>query len=168
MIQSRKKSYYHLRNDLIVVMCDALDLKLESFGSATMRKTRNQKGVEPDNSYYLKNAPHLLALEKRGERIDVNYDPPPDLALEVDITHGSLSKFPIYAGLGVPEVWRYDGQRVEFYRLVGDAYFQIHTSAAFPFLTPEVMAQFLRLGEAEGHTKARRAMREWATANKPE
>jgi Uma2 family endonuclease len=98
----------------------------------------------------------------------VNYDPPPDLALKVDITHGSLSKFPIYAGLGVPEVWRYDGQRVEFYRLVGDAYLQIHTSAAFPFLTPEVMTQFLRLGEAEGHTKARRAMRDWATANKPE
>jgi Uma2 family endonuclease len=63
--------------------------------------------------------------------IDLNSDPPPDLVLEIDITSKSLDRLPIYARLGVPEVWRYDQKQLRLYQLVSGMYVEIETSLAF-------------------------------------
>jgi Uma2 family endonuclease len=75
--------------------------------------------------------------------MDLSVTPPPELALEVDITSPSLSKAPIYAAIGVPELWRHTGQRMHFFRLEGNDYVEIEHSDLFPFLTPEAPYRLL-------------------------
>ena len=86
------------------------------------------KGAEPDGSFYVQNADAIIG--KR--RIDLSVDPPPDVVVEIDITSESLSKFPIYAAFGVPEIWRYDGRAAQIYHLVNQSYVETDASLAFP------------------------------------
>ena len=86
-------------------------------------------------------------------------DPPPDLAVEIDVTSESLSKFPIYAAIGVPEIWRYDGHVVLFYVLTGDAYGEASESACFPGLAPALLAEVLEQSKTEGQSAALAAFR---------
>jgi Uma2 family endonuclease len=77
------------------------------------------------------------------EQIDLTVDPPPDLVIAIDIHSSSLDRFPIFASIGVPEVWRYDGTRVAIYLLRDGAYQEQGTSQAFPGLTGQVVIQFI-------------------------
>jgi Uma2 family endonuclease len=117
----------------------ALDIEIQSIGSTTLRKEEKKKGLEPDECYYVA---HEAAV-RHYEDYDPNRDPPPDLALEVDVTHSSVSRMDVYGGLGIPEVWRLQGGEVTFYRLVRGHYSKIERSLAFPFLTPAVVSSFL-------------------------
>jgi Uma2 family endonuclease len=92
-----KESIY----SLAWLLADATNTVLETRGSATYRRRRTAKGVEPDTSFYVQNAARMIG--KR--RIDLETDPPPDVVVEIDLSHESSSKFPIYAALGVPEIW---------------------------------------------------------------
>ena len=83
----------------------------------------------------------------------------PDLAIEIDVTHPTLDKLAIYAGLGVPEVWVYNGVRTEFYQLIEKGYVAIPTSDLFPFLTPAALVDCLHLGSSQGVNAMRRAFR---------
>ena len=88
-------------------IAETLDQDYESYGSTTWRKQAEQAGLEPDNCFYFQNEARI-----RGQlTFDLTQDPPPDLAIEIDITHKSLNRFPIYARLGVPALWCYDGIR---------------------------------------------------------
>ena len=76
--------------------------------STTWRRIAKEKGLEADQSYYLINAPKV-----RGKReVDLVIDPPPDLAIEVENTASSVHQLGIYAALGIPEVWRFDGEEL--------------------------------------------------------
>jgi Uma2 family endonuclease len=78
-------------------------------GSMTIRKRHLLRGLEADQCYYVRNEPAV-----RGKRkLDLSVDPPPDLAIEVDITRSSLEKLDIYEALGVPEVWLFNGDRLQ-------------------------------------------------------
>jgi Uma2 family endonuclease len=88
-------------DDLMRILADELNLNLKKFGSLTLKRDDMRRGVEPDSCYYIQNEPVV-----RGKKdIDLKYDPPPDLVIEIDITSSSLDKHPIYAALGVPEIW---------------------------------------------------------------
>ena len=87
-------------------------------------------------------------------RIVLDADPPPDVVLEVDTTNESLPKFPIYVALGVPEIWRYDGQHVYFYRLSGEGYESMESSLAFPSLSAQDLTQYMEQSKTEGQTTA--------------
>lgn len=90
--------------DLVKDLAEELAIEYECFASTTWRRQECMGGAEPDNCFYIQNLPAV-----RGRlNIDLNSDPPPDLVLEIDITSKSLDRLPIYAWLGVPEVWRYD------------------------------------------------------------
>ncbi|MGI8909209.1 MAG: Uma2 family endonuclease, partial [Rubrobacteraceae bacterium] len=115
-------------------------------------------GFEPDSCFYIQNEESI-----RGKtRIDLSVDPPPDLVIEVDITSPSLDKLPIYARIGVPEIWRYDGEKIAILKLEDEDYLEVAKSAALPSLTGEVLTRFVR----ESLTLARgawtRRVREWA------
>ena len=75
-------------------------------GSTTLRRENDEAGKEADTCFYIANEP----LIRDKDEIDLDVDPPPDLAIEVDDTHDSQGKLPIYAALRVPEVWRYDAR----------------------------------------------------------
>lgn len=165
MSLSQKHEYIRTVWDhLVFVLSEELEIDIEPYGSTTMKRKRKRKGLESDHSYYIKNASHFQSVAA----IDLNYDPPPDLALEVDISHDSLRKFSIYAGLQIPEVWRYSAGQVTFFRLVGNNYVEISVSDAFPFIASDVFAPFIALAETDSQAKAVRAFRAWVKTHKPE
>lgn len=140
------------------VYCEHFDLTVESAGSTTYRRQLEKKGVEPDACFYIQNADKIIG-KSRLLKPD-NY-PVPDIAVEIDITHGSLDKFPIYAALEVPEIWIYDGETVSFYELGAKNYHQISHSRALPLLAAEKLTGFLEMSRTKGQTFALKSFRKW-------
>jgi Uma2 family endonuclease len=157
------EDYARLFEHLIAILTEELNLEFASRGSVTLRRQKKSKGTEPYGCFYIRNLAQILGKK----RIDLETDPPPDLAIEIDVSHPSLDKLAIYAGLGVPEVWRYNGARVEFYQLIEEGYITISTSTLFPFVTPTALADCLRLGSSQGINAMRRAFRAWVNGHKP-
>ena len=147
---------------LIMLLAMECGMNFISARSTTLRKQVEEKGTEPDDCYYFKNY-KLIGAKKQ---IDLTVDPPPDLAFEVDITNPSLTEFPIYAAIGVPELWRYTNQGVHFYRLEEDDYVEINRSDLFPFLSPNDLFTFLSIGESEGAVGMAVEFKDWIKANK--
>jgi len=141
---------------LLIALRDELDVDVESFGSTTFKDKLKDIGAEPDDCFYVQHAAAMIGLENDPESL-----PPPDLVVESDLTSSSLNRFPIYAALGVPEIWRVVNWQVQIWRLGGETYEQAATSYAFPFLTAAALQEFLAKGRAEGERKTARAFREW-------
>jgi Uma2 family endonuclease len=144
---------------LIGAIADELNLNLKRFGSLTLKREKKLKGAEPDSCYYLQNEP----LVRSKQEIDLDNDPPPDLVLEIDITSGSLDKRPIYAAIGVPELWRYDGNKLEVFVLhpSNRDYQQVNQSSTFPWMSLDVIPRFIRQSLVDGETATLRAFRAW-------
>ncbi|HEX8151463.1 MAG TPA: Uma2 family endonuclease [Pyrinomonadaceae bacterium] len=132
------------------------DVALETRGTTTFKSKKLLKGAEPDTCFYVQSAPQIIG--KR--RINLDTDPPPDVVVEIDLSSGSLYKFPIYAALRVPEIWRYDGHATRFYKLAGENYEVIQHSLAFPLLTAEDLARYVELSKVKGQSVALRAFRQ--------
>ncbi len=142
---------------LVEVVAEEVGLDLRNLGSTTLKREDVRRGVEPDSCFYIQNEPRVRG--KPG--IDLALDPPPDLVVEIDITSPSLEKLPIYAQLGVPEVWRYDGNSVTILRLSGEAYDAAAESAALPPLTGDVLSRFVAESKTLPRTAWLRALRAW-------
>ena len=112
-------------------------------------------GAEPDCCYYVANADRVIGKRK----FDLEIDPPPDIVVEIDTTNESLNKFPIYAALFVPEIWRYDSKKVQFYELAGKKYREVSETRSFPGLTPAMLATALEQSKTDGQTAALREFR---------
>ena len=149
---------------LLAVLTEELNLNLVGLGSTTFRRAEAARGLEPDDCYYIPHAEQMAGQDT----IDLATDPPPDLVVEVDISHPSLNKFPIYASLRVPEVWRHDGDTLQFFRLIGERYTQTPASGLFPLLSTEVLAGFVQQGKEHGTIPMIRAFRDWVRAHRPE
>jgi len=147
---------------LLAVLTEELNLNLVGLGSTTFRLAEAARGLEPDDCYYIQQAERMVGQDT----IDLATDPPPDLVVEVDISHPSLDKFPIYASLRVPEVWRHNGDTLQFFRLVEERYTQTPTSGLFPLLPAEVLAGFVQQGRAYGIIPMIRAFRDWMRAHR--
>jgi len=130
----------------------------------TIRSAWQSKGTEPDTCFYVQSAERIIG--KRS--LDFNTDPPPDIVVEIDLTNASQHKFPIYAALGVPEIWRYDGSQAYFCHLAGGEYVAASHSRAFPFLPSVVLAQFIAQSKIAGQDAALDATRAWVRAHKPQ
>ena len=99
---------------LIRILVVEMGLKLKSMRSTTLDREDLDRGAEPDNAYYIQHQPQVA-----GRTVDLTTDPPPDLVVEVDITHTDIDKNRLYASLGVPEFWRFNGQIWRIYQLQG-------------------------------------------------
>ncbi|GAX35121.1 Uma2 family endonuclease [Nodularia sp. NIES-3585] len=134
-----------------------LDLKYESYGSTTWKQQSRMAGLEPDDCFYFQNEAAI-----RGKLdLDLNQDPPPDLALEIDVTSKSLNRFPIYARLGVPEVWCYDSGELKIYLLQNGEYIESETSLVFPSLPIRELPRLIEENRTEGRRAMRKAVRGW-------
>src|SRR5678816_773145 len=109
----KHESYKEILACLVRAFAEETDAPLEALGSTTWKRRKLLKGAEPDGCFYVANASRITGKED----LDLNVDPPPDIAIEIDTTRSSLSKFPIYAALGVPEMWRCDGKTVQIHLL---------------------------------------------------
>jgi Uma2 family endonuclease len=163
-LSSRHESLKSLFAHLLAVLAEELDLNLVGLGSTTLRLAEASKGTEPDDCYYIQHAERIAGRDT----IDLATDPPPDLVVEVDISHPSLDKLPIYASLRVPEIWRHDGHVIQFFHLVGDRYMEADVSSVFQFLLADVLTGFVRKGKEQGIIPMIRAFREWVVAHRPQ
>lgn len=150
----KAKSVIHT---LVTALRDELDIDIESFGSTTLRKEMKAVAAEPDDSFYIHNAPFLVGKAD----LNLTNDPPPDLVVEIDRTSSSLNRFAIYEAFDAPEVWRFARCQLRIHLLAGHSYEESLTSRAFPFLTAQVLTDFIALGLEMGERKAARAFREW-------
>jgi Uma2 family endonuclease len=129
----------HMVALFVEVIAEQMNINVRGLGSTTFRREDLQRGFEPDACFYVRNAARI-----RGKaELDLTIDPPPDVVIEVDLTNPSLAKFPIFAQLGVPEVWRYDGRQWHILQLVGEEYVKQVQSPAFPGLTAEALTNLL-------------------------
>jgi Uma2 family endonuclease len=143
---------------LIEALTEELDIPCEGAGSTTWRKRLKECGLEPDECYYLANSGRVIGRKK----IDLTIDPPPDLAIEIEISRSALDRMGIYAALGVPEVWRLDGETLRIARLQPDGtYTEVATSPGLPALPPDEVVRWMRLGEDMGQTPWIRQFRAW-------
>lgn len=142
---------------LIEVLAEELDIEVRCLGSTTFKREDLASGFEPDSCFYIQHEPAI-----RGKmRIDLANDPPPDLVVEVDITSGSLNKFPLYSHIGIAEIWRYDGQKLTLYRLDAENYLESTHSIAFPIIESAKLADFIEKNKVLSTVAFIKACRAW-------
>lgn len=143
--------------NFIIALAEELDIEIKSAGSMTLKRRAANRGIEPDNCYYIQNEP---AVRSRQE-LDLATDPPPDLAIEIDITSSSVNKFGIYSALNVPEIWRYNGRILRFYQLVEEQYVECDLSCAFPLVSVTEMSRFIEQSKTIGEIALLKSFRAW-------
>jgi len=136
------------------ILVGEMGMKLKTMGSTTMDREELDRGSEPDCAYYIQNQPKVA-----GRKVNFATDPPPDLVVEVDITHTDIDKNRLYAAMGVPELWRYNGRDWRIFQLEGGAYQECDRSPTFPWVEKEYLYDFLAQAqqdemEAEGQFRA--------------
>lgn len=151
------EGYKEVIGRFVQTLTEESNLEVRSLGSLTCKREDLARGLEPDQCYYIQNE----RLVRELEQIDLNQDPPPDLAIEIDITSSSINRLDLYAALGVPEVWRYEGQKLTIYQLEGEIYQECDRSPAFPILPPNEVVRFLELRKSIGENSMIRSFREW-------
>ena len=154
----RHEAYAGMLGRLVEIAAEELNLPFKSGWSTTFRRQDLERGLEPDRCFYVGS---VAAVVGRLE-IDLTRDPPPDLAIEIDITHSSLDRLSIYAALGVPEVWRFDGQQLLLYRRQpGGSYEAGTASPTFPMLPLADVVPLLHQGVAVDDLSQVRLIRDW-------
>ena len=137
------------------VLVSELGMDLKTMGSTTLDREALDRSAEPDDAYYIQNQ-SLVA----GRDVDLERDPPPDLVVEVDITHTDIDKARLYAGMGVPEFWRYNGEVWRIYALQGDRYEEVEVSPTFPQVPKAKLYEFLAAAR-QSEVSAERSLRSW-------
>ncbi len=149
-----------LIGDLVKVLLDKLQIDFEPFGSTTLKNERSLQAVEPDTSFYIQNQAAIIGKN----RIDLNIDPPPDLAIEIDIT--SRTRFENYEILGVPELWRHTPQGLEISLLTEGRYIKSESSPNFPDIPIiELVNEYVQQCLTIGRSQAMRNFKNWVKNN---
>ncbi len=154
---ARHEMYKDLLLSLARRVADEADLVLETRGSTTFKEKQLLQGAEPDTCFYVENAQRIIG---KGD-IDLAKDPPPDIIVEVDVSHQSIGKLSFYSAIGVPEIWRYDERQVRILHLVEGRYAEMPSSLTFPVLTNKVLTDALEQSKTEGQSAALRTFRQW-------
>lgn len=127
-------------DNFVKVLTREYGLEVQSVGSMTMRIEDRKVGAEADKSYYIRHE----ELVRDREEYDPAIDPPPDLVVEVDLSSSSTHRLLIFADLGIPELWQYDGERLVFKSLGDDGgYHVIERSITFPGLSSAHLQSFI-------------------------
>ncbi|MHC5740975.1 MAG: Uma2 family endonuclease [Nostoc sp.] len=149
-----------LIGDLVKILLEILQIDFEPFGSTTLKNEQMRQAVEPDTSFYIQNQAAVIGKN----RIDLNIDPPPDLAIEIDIT--SRTRFDNYESLGVPELWRHTQQGLEICLLKERKYIKSESSPNFPNIPIlELVNEYVQQCLTIGRSQAMRNFRDWVKNN---
>lgn len=140
---------------MIEAYSEVKGIEILSVASVTVKRSDLKKAYEADESYYVTNIDQVLAKEE----LDFEVDPAPDLVVEVELTSSAIDKLELFAAMQVREVWRHDGQCVQFYRWVDGCYEPIQTSVELPGLDAALINRFLDQRLQAGETTFIRAFR---------
>jgi Uma2 family endonuclease len=141
-LSHKHESLSYLLARLVDALTEELALAVKGGRSTTFKRRQRQRGLEADSCWWIASEPRV-----RGKDIiDLRSDPPPDLALEIEITHSSMNRLAIYARLNFPEIWRLEGQTIVCHLLGNDGkYFVSAVSRAIPGLVVADLVPFLML-----------------------
>ncbi len=143
---------------MIDAMTEELDIPIRSGGSTTFKQELKNAGLEPDECYWVANEPAVRGLDE----LDLEVDPAPDIAVEIEISTSVLNRMGIYAALRVPEIWRSDGKRILVEQLQDDGtYASLSQSPSFPWLPLDELSRFLVASATMGETAWIRSFRSW-------
>jgi Uma2 family endonuclease len=159
-IMSPLQEHEELRHNLealLEIVAEMRDVDVRGLGSTTFRREDLERGFEPDACFYIQNAERI-----RGKtQVDLSVDPPPDLVIEIDLARSSLDKLPIYAQLGVPEVWRYTGGSLVLLLLRDGTYEKQDKSAALPSVDMGSLLALLKEAPSLRRPTWVRKVRDW-------
>ena len=148
-----------LISNLLVILLEELGLEWESLGSTTFKSKRMQAGIEPDDCFYIKNYQAMIGKT----RLDLDVDPVPDLAIEIDLT--SITKISAYEALAVPEIWRYRNGKLEISLFENGKYINSSVSKTFPSVpVMQGISLFLEKSKDQPMSALRREFRQWLRA----
>lgn len=139
------------------VLCEELGLEVKRTGSLTLTRDDLERGGEPDSSYYIQNE----SLVRGKENIDLAIDPPPDLVLEVEYSRSRIDKLNLYAAMGIPEFWRYNGNVLRIYQLESGQYVESSQSITFAPVPVNEIPRFLKESRDVGEITCTRNFRNW-------
>jgi Uma2 family endonuclease len=134
-----------------------LGIDIRSVSATTFQRADLEKGIEADECYYIEAAAAIRDVDD----IDLAVHPPPDLAIEIDISRRSQIKLGIYAALQVREVWRYDGAVIHVLVLRSGAYEEAKQSHVLPPFPVAKAIELLEQRRALGETELIRHFRQW-------
>ena len=147
----------------VELITETLDIEVVSLGSTTWSREDLLKGVEPDECYYIQNE----SLMRGKQEIDLTQDPPPDLVIEIDITSPSDRRLSIYAALGVPEVWQFNGVKISILKLNQGEYESVDRSIAIAALAQIDIQQWIDKANMMSETRWAKAVRAWGLTLSP-
>jgi Uma2 family endonuclease len=146
--------------DMVKILLEARQIAFESLGSTTLKNQRMSQAVEPDTCFYIQNQAAVIGKN----RLDMSVDPPPDLAIEIDLT--SRTQLDNYQILGVPELWRYARRGLQINVLQAEQYIESDVSPTFPNIPiVELVNQYTQQSQVAGRTRAIQAFRNWVGEN---
>lgn len=126
---------------IVLAIAEEFKLPMLPGGASTLRNKLKKRGLEPDECFWIANARSMAGKK----RLDLTVDPPPDLAVEIDIRRSALNRMAIYAELQVPEVWRLRKGRLTFHVLGENGkYHEVDASQAFPQIPAAPLLAFLQ------------------------
>lgn len=157
------EKYVRFLDQLITAIKLRLRINILSCGSWTMRKMEKQAGKEPDACFYVQTVAAI------GNCFDLDFavDPPPDIAVEVDIHHKTKDQLLIYSSLGIPELWVFEKGRLTIHLLDEDQYVEVEASRALPMLTANILTDFLTRLTKDGEFQTLLAFDEWLQTLQP-
>ncbi len=142
---------------LVAALSEELGIEIRGLKSTTWRSKPKTAGKEADECFYIQNE----ALVRGKLEIDLTVDPPPDLAIEIDITHSSIDKIAVYVELKVPEVWRWQKGKLTVNILTDTGYVESESSLAFGSFPVKELARFMQLDPQKGENARLREFRHW-------
>jgi Uma2 family endonuclease len=146
--------------NFVEIILEEMDIEFRNLGSTTLKNRKMSQAVEPDSCFYIENE----AIIRGRKRLDLENDPAPDLAIEIDIT--SRTRFDNYEQLGVKELWRFDGSKLEINLLENGQYIQSEISRLFPsLLIAEMLPKYLEDSKIKGRTATMKVFRNWIRKN---
>jgi Uma2 family endonuclease len=157
VVSNRHERIKTMLGRLLEAYGDATGVIVEGLGNTTFARKDLKMALEPDECYWVANAGAVVG---RQDELDPLIDPPPDLAIEVELSRAAVRRQPIYAAMGVPELWHYDGATLTFLHLTPTGiYIRADTSLAFPGLVPQLLNELLAIGLAQGQSAAAAELR---------
>jgi Uma2 family endonuclease len=146
--------------DLLKAALEELDVEFLTLGSTTFKNQAMLAGIEPDQCFYIHHEPDVRGKTK----LDLKTDPPPDLALEIDVT--SRTQISAYELLKVPEIWRYAGGEIQVFTLQEGRYQQVSGSPLLSTLLERTewvdrLPEFVSQVKQEGRNKVLKRFRAW-------